>query len=143
MCLFVNHVAGIEPGSYEYDRDENALLPLQGGPPGEFLQRNYFLNNYNVEQASAVLVPVVRADAVLDAIGPRGYRLINTLVGSVAQAVYVACAGVGIGCGAALGFDNISYTEEMGLGERGEVPFLMIMIGREHHTRAAYRYEIA
>jgi SagB-type dehydrogenase family enzyme len=143
MCLFVNHVAGIEPGAYEYDRDENALLPLQVGPPGEFLQRNYFLNNYNVERAGAVLVPVVRAGAVLDAIGPRGYRLINTLVGSVAQAVYVACAGVGIGCGAALGFDNISYAEEMGLGERGEVPLLMIMIGRERGTRAAYRYEIA
>lgn len=139
--VFVNHVEGVEPGSYEYDPDQSALAPVKAGHCGTFLQRNYFLNNYNVEQAAAVIVPVIRGDAVIDSVGPRGYRLINALTGAVAQAVYTAAAGLGIGCGAALGFDNISYMEELGLTETREMPLLMLMAGHERGGFAGCRFE--
>ncbi|MER0480004.1 nitroreductase family protein [Streptomyces sp. Edi2] len=141
FCVFVNHVEGIEPGSYEYDPKQSALAPVKTGSCGTFLQRNYFLNNYNVEQAAAVIVPVIRGDAVIDAVGPRGYRLINALTGAVAQALYTSAAGLGIGCGAALGFDNISYMEELGLTETREMPLLMLMIGHERGGHAGCRFE--
>ena len=61
---------------------------MKPGAPGAFLQANYFLSNYNLEQAGAVMVPTVRTHDVLDAVGDRGYRLVSALIGSVAQAVY-------------------------------------------------------
>ncbi|MCT2589681.1 nitroreductase family protein [Streptomyces sp. N2-109] len=143
---FVNHVRGVPPGAYAYDPADSegpALRLVRGGPCGNFLQRNYFLSNYNLEQAAAVLVPTIRTHAVLDAVGDRGYRLVNATIGAVAQTVYTASAALGLGCGVALGFDNISYIEELGIGETGESPLLIMMIGHERGQQADFRYEIA
>ncbi|MET8839362.1 nitroreductase family protein [Streptomyces rubiginosohelvolus] len=143
VYAFVSHVEGVEPGSYVYDPGRRSLRRVKEGRPGEFLQRNYFLANYNLEQAGAVLVPTVRTTAVLDAVGDRGYRLVNATIGAVAQSVYTAAAAVELGCGVALGFDNISYIEELGLEGTGEAPLLIMMIGNERPAPADFRYEIA
>ncbi|MFD4024265.1 nitroreductase family protein [Streptomyces sp. NPDC058576] len=143
LYVFVSHVEGVEPGSYVYDPERRNLRRVKEGRPGEFLQRNYFLANYNLEQAGAVLVPTVRTTAVLDAVGDRGYRLVNATIGAVAQSVYTAAAAVDLGCGVALGFDNISYIEELGLEGTGEAPLLIMMIGNERPAPADFRYEIA
>jgi nitroreductase len=116
---------------------------VREGRPGTFLQKNYFLSNYNLEQAGVVLVPTVRTTAVLDAVGDRGYRLVNATVGAVSQAVYTAASALELGCGVALGFDNISYIEELGLEDTGEAPLLIMMIGNERPAPADFRYEIA
>lgn len=143
LYVFVSHVEGVEPGSYVYDSERHSLRRVKEGRPGQFLQRNYFLANYNLEQAGAVLVPTVRTTAVLDAVGDRGYRLVNATVGAVAQSLYTAASAVDLGCGVALGFDNISYIEELGLGGTGEAPLLIMMIGNERPAPADFRYEIA
>ncbi|MFC9620946.1 nitroreductase family protein [Streptomyces sp. NPDC056930] len=143
LYAFVGHVEGIAPGAYEYDPDAHSLRLVKAGRPGEFLQKNYFLSNYNLEQAGAVLVPTVRTEAVLDAVGDRGYRLVNATVGAIAQTAYTAASAVGIGCGVALGFDNISYIEELSLAGTGEAPLLIMMIGNERPAPADFRYEIA
>ncbi|NJP66967.1 nitroreductase family protein [Streptomyces spiramenti] len=146
LYVFVNHVADIAPGAYHYDPHDpegpalRGVVDRAGGP---FLQRNYFLANYNLEQAGAVLVPVARTHAVLDAVGDRGYRLTNALIGATAQATYTAGAALGLGCGVALGFDNISYAEELGLAERGESALLIMMVGRERPRPADFRYDLA
>jgi nitroreductase len=110
--------------------------------PGEFLQPTYFLENYNLEEAGAIIVPSLRADALYDSVGDRGYRLANAVIGAVAQAVYLSAAGLGLGCGAALGFDNPAYVEELGLDGTGEAPLLILMVGRERERAADFRYEI-
>jgi len=69
-----------------------------------------------------VIVPAVRAAAVLDALGDRGYRVNERGDRCVAQAAYTVSSALGIGCGVALGFDNISYIEELDLGATGEAP---------------------
>jgi SagB-type dehydrogenase family enzyme len=143
IYVFASHVDGVEPGGYEYDAASNELRVVKRGPPGEFLQRNYFLANYNVEQAGAVIVVTTPSAAVLRAAGDRGYRLANATIGAVAQAVYTACAALGLGCGAALGFDNVSYIEELALAGTGQAPLLIIMVGAEGRPCASFRYEIA
>lgn len=143
LYAFVNHVDGLAPGAYVYDPDAHSLGLVKEGRPGAFLQKNYFLANYNLEQAGAVLVPTVRTAAVLDAVGDRGYRLVNATIGAVSQAVYTASSAMELGCGVALGFDNISYIEELGLQETGEMPLLIMMIGHERPAPADFRYEIA
>ncbi|WP_042370857.1 SagB family peptide dehydrogenase [Streptacidiphilus neutrinimicus] len=143
LHVCVNHVRALTPASYRYDPQEGALTPVRDRAPGPFLQRAYTLDNYNVEQAGAVLVASVRTAAVLDAVGDRGYRLVGAVVGAVAQAVYTACAALGVGCGVALGFDADSYVEELALEGGDELPLLIMMIGHERPGPAGYRYEIA
>jgi SagB-type dehydrogenase family enzyme len=142
LHVFVNHVQGVAQGAYLYDRADRTLRLVRAGAPGDFLQRNYFLANYNLEQAGAVIVPAARTHAVLDAVGDRGYRLVHAVVGGISQAVYTASAAAGLACGVALGFDAISYTEELGLEETGELPLLIMMIGHERPRQADFRYEI-
>ncbi|HVQ90384.1 MAG TPA: SagB family peptide dehydrogenase [Mycobacteriales bacterium] len=142
LYAFVNHADRVPAGSYEYDPAANALRPIRPGPPGEFLQRNYFLANYNLEQAGAVLVPTVRIGAVLDAVGDRGYHLVNATIGAIAQACYTAAAALGLGCGVALGFDAVSYIEELGLAGTGEAPLLIMLVGPERPRPADFRYEL-
>lgn len=108
---------------------------MKPGPPGPFLQRNYFLSNYNLEQAGAVLVPTVRTTAVLDTVGDRGYRLVGGTIGAVAQTFYTTAAALGLGAGVALGFDNIAYIEELGLTGTDEAPLLIMLLGHERPRR--------
>ncbi|WP_412075070.1 SagB family peptide dehydrogenase [Streptomyces xanthophaeus] len=143
LYAFVNHVEGVAPGAYAYDPAAHALRPVVPGPPGPFLQRNYFLSNYNLEQAGVVVVPTVRTTAALDAVGDRGYRLVNATVGAVAQTFYTTAAAHGLGAGVALGFDNISYIEELGLTGTGEAPLLIMLLGHERPEPADFRHEIA
>ncbi|MEU9252753.1 SagB family peptide dehydrogenase [Streptomyces sp. NPDC048270] len=143
LYAFVNHVEGITPGAYAYDPAAHALRLVRPGPPGPFLQRTYFLSNYNLEQAGAVVVPTVRTTAVLDAVGDRGYRLVGGTVGAVAQTFYTTAAAFGLGAGVALGFDNIAYIEELGLTGTGEAPLLIMLLGRERPRPADFRHEIA
>ncbi|MEU5419610.1 nitroreductase family protein [Streptomyces sp. NPDC020667] len=143
LYVFVNHVEGVTPGTYSYLPDTHELRLVRPGPPGGFLQRNYFLSNYNLEQAAAVVVPAVRMAAVLDAVGDRGYRLVNATVGAVAQTFYTAAAALGVGSGVALGFDAVSFVEELDLTASGESPLLIMLIGHERPGSADFRYELA
>jgi SagB-type dehydrogenase family enzyme len=143
LFVFVEHVAGVPAGAYCYDAARHRLVPVAPGSHATFLQSTYFLDNYNVEQAGAVLVPTLRVPAVLDAVGDRGYRLTNAIIGAVSQATYTAASAAGIACGAALGFDNVSYTGELGLEDSDEVPLIMIMLGHERPGGADYRFEVA
>ncbi|GEC08023.1 NADH oxidase [Streptomyces spinoverrucosus] len=143
LYAFVNHVDGVEPGAYAYEPGTHTLQLVVPGAPGSFLQRNYFLSNYNLEQAAAVIVPAMRTTAVLDAVGDRGYRLVNATVGAIAQTFYTAAAALGLGAGVALGFDNISYIEELGLENSGEAPLLIMLLGNERPQPADFRSDIA
>ncbi|WP_431924777.1 nitroreductase family protein [Micromonospora wenchangensis] len=142
LYVFVNHVRQTAPGSYEYDAARHQLRACRSGPQGMFLQRNYFLPNYNLEQAAVVVVPTVRVGAVLDAVGPRGYNVVNATTGAVAQTFYTAAAALDLGCGVALGFDGVSYVEELGLETTGEVPLLIMLAGHERALPSDYRHEL-
>ncbi|MFE4579621.1 SagB family peptide dehydrogenase [Streptomyces chartreusis] len=143
LYAVVNHVEELAPGAYRYDPDDHALRLVKKDVMGTFLQKNYFLANYNLEQAGVVLVSAIRIAAVLDAVGDRGYRLVNATVGAIAQTLYTASSAMELGCGVALGFDNISYIEELGLDDTGEAPLLIMMIGNERPDPADFRHEIA
>ncbi|HET9383471.1 MAG TPA: nitroreductase family protein [Streptomyces sp.] len=143
LYAFVNHVDGIEPGAYAYEPGTRTLHLVVPGAPGGFLQKNYFLSNYNLEQTGAVIVPTLRTGAILDAVGDRGYRLVNATVGAIAQTFYTASAALGLGAGVALGFDNISYIEELGLEDTGEAPLLIMLLGNERPHPADFRSAIA
>ncbi|MFI9275507.1 nitroreductase family protein [Kitasatospora sp. NPDC052896] len=142
LHVLVNHVAGVPAGAYAYQPLDGSLRPVRPGPQGWFLQRNYFLGNYNLEQAGAVITVTAPTPAVLDAVGDRGLRLVNAAVGASAQALYTAAPAAGLACGVALGFDGVSYAEWLGLAD-GELPLLIMMVGQEHRSPADFDHTIA
>ncbi|MFH8766343.1 SagB family peptide dehydrogenase [Streptomyces althioticus] len=142
LYTFVNHVEDIEAGVYAYEAETHTLRLLSRNPPGSFLQRNYFLSNYNLEQTGAVIVPTLRTTAVLDAVGDRGYRLVNATIGAIAQTFYTAASTLGLGAGVALGFDNVSFVEELALDGTGEAPLLIMLLGNERAQPADFLSEI-
>lgn len=143
LVAFVNHVDDLAPGIYDHDAECATLGLRSEGTPALFLQRTYFLTNYNLEQAGVVLAVLARPFAAIDAAGARGYRLVNAEVGAVAQAIYTSCAALGLGCGAALGFDNESYVERLGLAGGPDWPLLLLMVGRERLPSADLDHRIA
>ena len=140
--VFVNHVDGVDPGVYEYDPAAGALRRIKPGAPGRFLQWNYTMSNYNLEQAAAVIVPAVRIPALLDAVGDRGYRLATAVTGAVAQACYTTSAALGTGCGVALALDTVGYIEELGLRDGDEIPLFLMMVGQLRQPAATYRFDL-
>ncbi|MFG2845915.1 nitroreductase family protein [Kitasatospora sp. NPDC048296] len=142
LHVFVNHVADVPAGAYAYEPADRSLRPVKPGPQGWFLQRNYFLDNYNLEQAGAVIVVTAPTPAVLDAVGDRGLRLVNAAVGASSQALYTVAPAAGLACGVALGFDSVSYTEHLGLADGEELPLLIMMIGQEHRSPADFDHAI-
>ncbi|MGP3974520.1 SagB family peptide dehydrogenase [Streptomyces sp. 8N114] len=138
-AVFVQHVAGVRAGLYLHDSAAHALVPLPGPAPHPFLQRVYTLNNYNLQQAAAVLVVLARPHAVVAAAGPRGYRLLNAEVGAVAQSAYLAAAALGTGCGAALGFDYEALQAALGPAVGPDTwPLLLLMTGHERPDRPRF-----
>lgn len=142
IYAFVNAVAAVPAGGYAYDPQEHSLVAITSGPPGAFLQRNYTLANYNLEQAAVILVATVRTHAVLDATGDRGYNLANATVGAMAQTFYTVAAALRLGAGVALGFDGVSYVKELGLTGSDEFPLLIMLAGEERGQLGNYRYEL-
>jgi len=143
LAVFVNHVDGVAPGAYFYDAAEHRLVLADDAAPGEFLQQMYFLDNYNVEQAAAVISVLVPVDSVLDAVGDRGVRLLNAVVGSATQSCYVAASAIGVACGAALGFDNVSYAERLGLPQDDEWPMIALMVGHDRGDQANFSFPLS
>ncbi|MEU8381117.1 SagB family peptide dehydrogenase [Streptosporangium sp. NPDC048865] len=150
LAVLVNHVDGVPADAYDYDVATNTLLPLGVGVSTSFLQRNYFLNNYNMEQVAAVVTVLARPHAVIAATGQRGYRFLNAEVGAAAQAMYLAAAAANIGCGAALGFDNVSYVEHMDRqrdlsrdDDDQEWPLLIVMLGHERRKAPDFHFRLS
>jgi SagB-type dehydrogenase family enzyme len=133
IAVVANRVDGVTAGCYRY-RPGTAggqLELLQAGSFGAFLQRNYLLVNYNLEQVGAVLAVVGRPDRAIETFGARGYRVLNAEAGAVAQAVYLAATEAGYGCGAVLGLENLAMNELLGLAGTDERTLLFLLIGHE------------
>ncbi|MGD0244346.1 MAG: SagB family peptide dehydrogenase [Streptosporangiaceae bacterium] len=143
LAVFVNHVEGIAAGAYDYRPEQNQLTAIPGPPTGMFLQRHYFLDNYNLEQAAMVVAVIARPAAVISAVGDRGYRLVNAATGAIAQALYLAAAACGVGCGAVLGFDNVAIAERLGFAATDERALLLIMVGPERQGAADFDFRLA
>lgn len=137
LFVLANRVEGLPHGGYAYDPDGHRLHRVldPAEPTGALLQRHYLLTNYNTEQAAAVVAISGRLEPMLAGFGNRGYRMLNSEVGAVAQTCYLTAAALGIGCGAVLGLDNVALDDLLGIGpEHGrgdERTLLFLLVGPE------------
>ncbi len=140
--VLANRVAGIPAGTYTYEEDGHRLHPVQERELATFLQKAYYLSNYNLDQVGAVLAISANLDSALSLYGSRGYRVLNAEVGAVAQTAYVAACAAGVGCGAVLGFDNIAIDEAVGLDRSDERTFLFLLLGHERTDPADFDFRL-
>lgn len=138
LMVFVNHVRGIAPGIYRYDPAAHELLLIAPGDSTAFQQRTYFLNNYNLAEVGALIVLTGRLNPALRAYGNRGLRLLNLEIGAMVQTLYLAGTALGLGCGAALGFDNAQVTAELQLARDDERAILWLMVGHERPVQPSF-----
>ncbi len=136
IMLFANHVEGLPRGGYAYNATHQSLIPVQQGDFSRFLQRNYFLDNYNVQETAVVLVIVGRPAPLLQACGNRGLRVLNAEAGYMAQSIHIAAAALGIGCGAILGFNNAAFNHMLGLDGSDHKSMLILFLGHEREGNA-------
>ncbi|MDX3771376.1 MULTISPECIES: SagB family peptide dehydrogenase [unclassified Streptomyces] len=142
LYVLANRVAGLPSGTYRYDGSGHRLRVVREMPLAEKLQHSYYLSNYNLDQVGAVLAISGRWRSTLEAYGSRGYRVLNSEVGAVAQTAYTAAAALGVGCGAVLGFDNIAIDEWAGLDDGDERTFLFVLLGHERADSADFDYRL-
>lgn len=142
VYVLANRVAGLEPGTYAYDADGHRLALIAERELAVFLQRAYYLSNYNLDQVAAVVAIAAKLDSALELFGARGYRVLSSEVGAVAQTAYVAACAAGVGCGAVLGFDNPAIDESVGLDRTDERTFLFLLLGHERTDPADFDYRL-
>jgi SagB-type dehydrogenase family enzyme len=144
LSVLANHVAGLPAGGYRYEPPTATLHPARSGRAwADVLAAiGADLTNYDLGETAAVLVISGRPDAMLDAYGPRGYRLLNAEVGTVAQAGCLAAAAIGIGCGAVLNLDHPAVDDVLGFPGTGERTVLCLLIGGERDGGADFVHHL-
>ncbi|WP_214105609.1 SagB family peptide dehydrogenase [Acrocarpospora catenulata] len=138
--VLANSVAGLERRAYRYDAARGGLVA--GAALDVNLQRLYALTNYSLPEVAAVLVVTGRLDALVEAYGARGYRMLSIEVGQAAQTAYLAATARGLGVGAVLGLDNIGIDELLGIEGTGERSMVFMLLGHERAPRLGYDHSL-
>ncbi|QBD82857.1 SagB/ThcOx family dehydrogenase [Ktedonosporobacter rubrisoli] len=138
LAVFVNNVENIQPGAYIYDSTRHGLCPIRQGNFAPFLQEHYMLSNYNLAETAVLITVLGNPKRMLEAYGGRGYRALNIEAGMIAQTIYLVAASLSLGCGAALGFDNLAMNEALGLAGTDLRSLLFIMAGPERQNNARF-----
>lgn len=142
LMVFANHVESLERGTYTYDAATHKLNIVRQEDISTFLQNRYFLQNYNLSETAAVIAIAGNPERMLSLFGNRGYRILNAEVGYLTHSLYMAAAALSIGCGAALGFDNIAMDEKLNLDGNDWKTIIYIMVGPERPLQAAFESKL-
>lgn len=143
VSLFLNHVADLPNGAFEYDEANNQLITIKQANFRHFLQKNYFLQNYNLAETAVVIGITANTKAILNAFGNRGYRILNAEVGLITQNIYLAASALELGCGAILGFENIEITKALTPSEiKDQETLLLILMGHQTPTQAGFASQL-
>jgi SagB-type dehydrogenase family enzyme len=142
LMLIANHVEGLPPGVYSHDSCGDCLWQIRHGDVSRQLQRNYFLQNYNLEQSALVIAVVGNLETMFTTFGNRGLRVLNGAVGMAAQRAYLAAASLSIGCGAILGFSNRALNGILALEGSDETALLLLLVGHQVSDQAAFDFRL-
>lgn len=136
--VFVEDVTGLEPGLYEADPREGGLRLVDAGNHAELLASSYFLHNYDGRRAAATIILAGDVLGLSEELGVRGYRIINAAAGAVCQVLSLEASRLGVGLGAALGFDAARHVTGIGLADVPQKPMLMLLAGHDTGTSGAW-----
>jgi SagB-type dehydrogenase family enzyme len=142
LFVIANSIASLDRGVYEYGFTNSQLSERIFSPVPSSLQEIYRLQNFNLDQISAVLVVVGRLDLALKAVGARGVRVMNAEAGMIAQRIYIASGAKALGCGTVAGFDAAQVAAMVGIGMPADVPLLLIFVGSQVQHVFGYDFSL-
>lgn len=139
LAAYAQHVDALPRGAYAYAPAQHALAACAGADATDAdLQRIYYLQNYNIHQTGVLLAVVARHGEAHPAWGERSIRICNGEAGLIAQRVYMSASGLGLSCGAVLGFNCAEADALYGVDRPQESIVLMLLIARQPASHAAF-----
>ena len=130
IYFIVNAVSGLEPGAYYYNRFYNGLRLLQAG---DFREMAGHLGYEQALPADAAAVAFITADLELvnRDFGPRGYRMAQTLAGTIGGRLYLGMHALGLGATGLTFFDD-SVVEFFAPHATGQEAVFVVPMGDAH-----------
>jgi SagB-type dehydrogenase family enzyme len=142
LFILSRNVEGLDAGVHAV-HDAGRALTRHAGVPGSFrLQQLYYLENYNLANASLVLFIVGRKRLARAHWGQRSLRICNAEAGLLAQRAYLSCAQQGLACGAFLGFDAPLADNLLGLERDEESTLLCMLVSRPPESIARFVFRL-
>lgn len=136
--VFVENVTGLSRGIYEVDPALSGLRLVETGSHAELLASSYFLHNYDGRRAAATIILTADVLGLSEELGVRGYRIVNAAAGAACQVLSLEASRLGIGIGAALGFDAARHVAGIGLENVPQKPLLMLLTGHDTEISGAW-----
>lgn len=127
--LFANRVEQLEPGLYHYDPFESILQFLQRGNCGSPLARSA-LDQHMLEEAAVVFAWTAIIERSAWKYVERAYRYIYMDAGHIAQNLYLAAAGLGLGCCAVGAFFDEEVNELLEVDGIEETAIYLAAVGK-------------
>ncbi|HEY8678272.1 MAG TPA: SagB/ThcOx family dehydrogenase [Candidatus Dormibacteraeota bacterium] len=129
VYLLVSAVDGLQPGAYFLDAEAKELVLLKAGAFRE--AAGYLcLEQPLLAQAAAVIFLMADLQAVLDAMGPRGYRAALLEAGVLGGRIYLGAYALQIGATGSTFYDE-EVTGFFSPDADGKSPMLAIGVGRD------------
>lgn len=97
LGVVCRNVEGLEDGFYLFSREKSTLLGINQGQYQNALSR-VCLNQEWISNAGMNFLFMVNLSTLEKTRGPRGYRDLLTVSGRIAQRLYLAATGLGLGC---------------------------------------------
>lgn len=97
LGVVCQNVEGMEDGFYLFSREKQTLLEINQGRYQKALAR-VCLNQEWISNAGLNFLFMVNLSTLEKARGPRGYRNLLMASGRIAQRLYLAATGLGLGC---------------------------------------------
>jgi SagB-type dehydrogenase family enzyme len=140
--LIARNVESLAEGVYEYSVSTDRLSARSTKNIPTSFQSVYFLQNFNLDQISSMLVITGKLDAALETLGARGFRVMNAEAGMAAQRAYLASTALSLGCGAVAGFDARQIAGITATDEKSEIPLLLIFLGNQLPDACGYQFHL-
>ncbi|MEH7885381.1 SagB family peptide dehydrogenase [Bacillus sp. JJ1609] len=126
-CLY--NVEGVPNGAYFYDSAKHELYDLNPGDHRLHLQSGLSLDNVNLLQVPLCLHVAGSKDFYKDALGYRGYRILQMEAGMLVQRLLITSSALGMGGHPLLGFDTKLSDEVYKMDSNGQTSLIQLPIG--------------
>lgn len=132
--VFVNNVAGVERGRYEYDPLDHSLVLAEAGDFRIPVVEASFATNW-LMHAQVVMAIVGNYERVAWKYGTRGYRYMAMDAGVTCGQLYLAAASLGLAVNAVAAFQDDATNRLLRVDGRDQFTQLLIALGNKPGVR--------
>ena len=141
LYCVIRRVQDVPSGIYRYQPERHALELVQAWEPTSLLEKMRDMSDPKHFYTSLSLFLVGNLQSGFEVYGDRWYRMQHMEAGIIAQRLYLAVAGLKLGCRASLGFPVQETNTFLGLSE-AYTSLLHLMVVPEYSTYQQYEQSL-